>query len=465
MTKPLWYLLVLTIPFGIRTFISGPAEFSEYASIFLYASDIILFLFVLSVLPGLLNDVRARPWKGTLLVFLLFAAVSVVSCSLFVVSLAALLRLALLVGAAVGARKLLQNVSVFNTTLVLVALLALFQATVAIMQFTAQGPVGLGVLGESPISIADPGTAKITVEGARFIRAYGTMPDPNILAGFLLIGLGALAYLLLKADKGLYVDAFDKTRSLSVNFQKYLMNRLLYGRIVISAAMFIVSMGLIFTFSRSGWASAALAMVILLIPAFRQSMRAAGRFLALLLIMAGALYYFFSPLIIARTGLSASEPSVSYRVEYTKIGVEQLTSSPLIGVGIGSQVQEAIEKGRYASHGMTRAWESQPVHNLYLLIAVEIGVIGALSFIAFLAIVMWRLTRNKSFESGFALSLLVGLLFFGLFDHFLWDLQAGKMMLWVAIAIALASYENTPPEADQPLAEKKLRKYEIKMRP
>lgn len=434
----LWYLLVLTLPFGIRTFISGPASFNEYASIFFYASDIAMILFVALVLPGLLKDVRALPWKGTLLAVVLLAGVSVLSSSSPALSLVAFVRLMLCVGVAAGARRLLRESRVLHTTLVLIGLLALFQGTVAIMQFTGQGPLGLGVLGESPISIADPGTAKVTVEGAKLIRAYGTMPDPNILAGFLSVGLAALAYLFIKADKGLYIDSWDNARSISVNFQSYMMSKLLYGRIVASAAMCIVSMGLIFTFSRSGWASAALGMMLMLILSARVSVRAAGRFLALLLILAGSLYYFFAPLITARASLSADEPSVSYRVEYTKIGLESIGAHPFSGVGIGNQAQASVAEGRYAAHGMTRGWEHQPVHNLYLLIASEIGILGALAFCIFLVIVMKRLIPDKSLEAGLALALLVSLLAFGLFDHFLWDIQAGRLMFWLAIGVALS---------------------------
>lgn len=434
----LWYPLVLTIPFSVRLFITGPTGFAEYQSVFLYASDIVLLCFVLSMLPKLLQSFKTLPGKRSLLIFLGFAVVSVVSCSLLVVGAVAFARLLLFVFAAIGGGALLRESRVLKTTLVLVSLLALFQATVAIMQFTAQGSVGLKMLGESPISVADPGTAKVTVEGAHLIRAYGTLPDPNILAGFLLVGLLALGYLFLKADKGLYVDAFDITKSISANFQRYLSSWLLYARIVTASAMFIVLMGLIFTFSRSGWASAALSMVLLLILAGRNSVRATGRFVALLLIIGGVLLFFFSSLILPRTSLRAAEPSVSYRLEYAHIGLETTVAHPLFGTGIGNQVQTSFDEGRYAVHGMKRAWEYQPVHNLYLLIASEIGIIGALAFCFFLVIVMKRLATQKSLEAAFALSLLAGLLMFGLFDHFLWDLQAGRLMFWLAVALSLS---------------------------
>lgn len=439
MKKLFWYLLIILTPLGVRTLISASAPFSEYNSVFLYASDIALFLFVSFSLPSIVQGIRSLPGRTAMLVFVLCAIVSVFVSSATLVGLVAAVRLVLLIAAAIVAGKLLKESSVLTVTLVLISLLALFQGTVAILQFTGQGPVGLKMLGESPISIADPGTAKVTVEGAKLLRAYGTMPDPNILAGFLLVGLCALAYLFLRADKGLYIDAFDKTRSISVNFQRYLMSRLLYGRVVAATAMFIVSMGLVFTFSRSGWFATAIAMMVMLCLATRQSARAAGRFLALLLIISGALYYFFSPLILARAGLSADEPSVSYRVEYARIGSEQLVEHWLTGVGIAGGVVEANQQGRYAAHGMINGWERQPVHNVYLLIASEIGALGALAFCFFLVIVVKRLVADKSLEATLALAGLMGLMTFALFDHFLWDIQAGRMMLWLVIALALST--------------------------
>jgi O-antigen ligase len=443
----LWYLLIVAAPFSVRTFISGPEPFHEYTSIFLYASDIMLVLFVLSVLPRIKGDIRALPWRGTLAIFLLVALVSLLISSAFTLSLVAFLRVIFLVGAAVGARYLLADKKIFMGTLALIGLLALFQATVAIAQFTGQGSVGLGLLGESPISVFDPGTAKITVEGARLLRSYGTLPDPNILAGFLVVGLGALLYLFLNSDKGLY-GAFDTSKSLAINFQNYVANRLLYVRIVVSAAAFMVGMGLLFTFSRSGWLSAAIMLLVMLVGHLGQSLRASLRLLALFAMIAGALYYFFSPLILARSSFTKEEASFSYRVEYATIGVETIKDEPLVGVGIGNQVNEAIEEGRYKAHGITRLWEYQPIHNLYLLIVSEIGLIGGLSFIAFLAIVIWQLVRARNLEANLALALLAGLLLFGLFDHFLWDIQQGRFMLWIVIALALSQRKLASFKAD-----------------
>lgn len=436
----LWFALLLIAPFSVRTLIVGTDPFNEYLSVFLYISDIVLVLFVITLIPRIIPFARQAPAKFALFFFLTLAIVSLVSSSFAPESISAAIRLKLFVAAALGGAVLMVRRTAFIASAIVISIGALILATVGITQFTAQSAVGLKVLGESPIHVLDPGTAKITVEGATLIRSYSLMPDPNVFAGFLVVGLCALAYLFCTTDKGLYVDAFMPERSLQANARAYVKSPLLYARLVLAAAFFVVCMALVFTFSRSGWFSASVALIVFAVLQARVSIRSAARFGALLVISAGALYFFFSPLIMPRARVSTSEPSFSYRMEYAKIGVSQLTSHPLIGVGVGSGVSEGISEGRYAAHGMSHNWEHQPVHNLYLLIAAEIGVLGAAGFLVFVGIIKWRLLRQKgSIEAVFALSLLSGLLVFGFFDHFLWDLQPGRFMLWLAVALALAA--------------------------
>lgn len=434
-----WFLLIATAPFSVRKLIVATEPFQEYLSVFLYISDCALILFALANAPAFLQSVSRRSFRWFLVAVPVLGLISLAASGAPVHGVVAFGRLALLIIAALAAGELLRDKRVLIGSAVLIGLLAFIFATVGIMQFTAQSAIGLKSLGESPISVLDPGTAKVHVEGVSLLRAYSLMPDPNMLAGFLLVGLCALAYLFLAADKGLYVDAFDPGRSLQANARAYVKSPLLYARFVLAAAFFVVSMGLVFTFSRSGWIATTVALCFMVLLHMRISVRATMRLIALLVICSGALLFFFSQLILPRAHVSTQEPSFSYRVEYSRIGSSQVIASPLVGVGIGNGVGEAIKSGRYAERGMSRVWEQQPVHNLYLLVASEVGLVGALSFVVFLAIVMWRLVKMRGIEAAFGLATLAGLLVFGLFDHFLWDLQPGRLMLWVAIALVLTA--------------------------
>lgn len=63
--------------------------------------------------------------------------------------------------------------------------IGLFQAIIGIMQFLKQSSIGLFWLKESLISSNMPEVAKIVLDGHKYIRAYGLFPHPNILGGFL----------------------------------------------------------------------------------------------------------------------------------------------------------------------------------------------------------------------------------------------------------------------------------------
>ena len=48
----------------------------------------------------------------------------------------------------------------------------------------------------------------------------------------------------------------------------------------------------------------------------------------------------------------------------------------------------------------------------------------------------------------FTLGALVSLLVFGLFDHFLWTIQPGRLMLWVVIGIAVSQLVQPQTEKE-----------------
>src|SRR3989338_9422288 len=86
----------------------------------------------------------------------------------------------------------------------LLAILAggLFQSLIAIAQFLKQSAIGLRFLGESVIAPDMEGVAVFyNSVGEKVMRAYGTTPHPNILAAYLLLGLFAIYYLLLRQQK------------------------------------------------------------------------------------------------------------------------------------------------------------------------------------------------------------------------------------------------------------------------
>ena len=182
------------------------------------------------------------------------------------------------------------------TTVSLLALSGLIQSLLAISQYFLQHSVfGSKWIGEIVLSPELPGVAKIVVDGDKIMRAYGTFPHPNILAGFLLITVFLSWYLLtnypqfinksvknrgfsllniLRKIKSLILDnklsnlSSSKNRIKTHFYKNYHINnvsRETLLSICFTFLIFIQILALILTFSRSGWLGSFFILLILAI--------------------------------------------------------------------------------------------------------------------------------------------------------------------------------------------------------
>lgn len=432
-------LAVFSIPLGTRALFGFVTPgFDEYESFFLYASDIALLLFLalltLEDARWLSRIIGALPRAVTLggALMLLAAGVSLFAAPSLPLAFYVFARLlfgalfALGLAAAVSGKHV-PTAFLFGS----LAASGVFQAFLAFLQFKAQGSVGLSLLGEPLLGPLVGGAAKIIVEGGALLRGYGTLPHPNVLAAFLLVAFLTLSYFWLRRPG---------------------IKKVWYGGaplrsdIALGIALFAVAVGLALTFSRAGWlaagaASALLAAGIVLIKEFRiQAVRYAVLVLAMLMLLVSMLGWAIFP----RATLSRSEPAVAYRLRYNDLGIELVKQNPL-GVGVGNQVLYAVERGAYFELGMDKRWQWQPIHNIYLLAAAEIGLLGAFGFVVMLSAALWYgvsrfLYRGaERLEISVALAALLALLALGFADHYLWTLQAGRLLLWSVLGILVGS--------------------------
>jgi hypothetical protein len=142
-------------------------------------------------------------------------------------------------------------------------------------------------------------------------------------------------------------------------------------------------------------------------------------------------------------------------------GTIEDVASLLFGVGAG---QFVISIPKYTIQTFA-IWQFQPVHNVFLLIWSELGLIGLGLFTWFLWILLppfsiirrragdevarsKGLTQNNQsilnnvnsiLSSEIALryfkAILLGFLFIMLFDHYLWDIQQGSILLWMTLGL------------------------------
>lgn len=409
-------IFLISVPFGTKKFIYAfGSQADEFTSIFVYGTDIILLLFLAAFLAVNKQPIFLQKWQRiSLLLFLFFSAVSIFLAAYKILAFYHFIRLLLLVIAAMAIGFLLrQGVIKLKLIAAVIAASSVFQALVAIFQFRFFRSSGLWFLGEPVVNVFTENIARFRIGDLTFLRSFGTMPHANILAAFLILGLLSFYYLWLRNN-----ERYENMK-----------------KIFLAIGLFLVSLALLFTFSRSGWLVAGIVIFLVILWGLlsKDFRKQTFSLLIILITIFYLLFSNFSWLILPRAHLSAGEPSVSYRWLYNEIGWNVIKDKPL-GVGIGNQLFYAIDNNLYQQFGIVHQRDWQPIHNVYLLIASEIGVLGLLAFLIFIAVIMFR-----KLKIGISTIMLVALLLFGLVDHFPWTLQSGRLMLWLTIGIVLGS--------------------------
>ena len=105
-----------------------------------------------------------------------------------------------------------------------------------------------------------------------------------------------------------------------------------------------------------------------------------------------------------------------------------IQANPISGVGIGSFV---LQLAGSAIEGAP----IEPVHNVFLLIGSELGILGML-ITAFLIISMIvKGSKVRTSQATLASAALAGIGMIGLFDHYLWSIAPGRLMLGLALGL------------------------------
>jgi len=408
------------VPFNIKKFFllltKNETWFPlEFSSIFLYFSEIIiliLFLFLLFKKRKEILQTSMLVWP-TLLFFLL-SALSILVSDTHILSLFFCLHLlvSIFFFISIATAISLRIISIRDAMKVL-AVSSLLQAEIAILQFINQGSIGLRFFGEETISLLSRNIARIDVFGSTFIRSYGTFPHPNILGGFLVLGVVAWIYLFSLPSKqhGIF------HRSLSI------------------IGLFVVLVGLLFSFSRSAWIAAAITLISCVVVLFKNKLKHAAREIVLMsMIFAVVLFGVFGWMVFSR-GEIKNDSAVNERVVYVNIALDMIADYPF-GVGFGNGMVRAEQEGRYDSYGLTNKATHQPVHNIYLLITQEIGVVGIIVFLfSILTLLFYKKRKIHTPDTLFVYIMIVSLLFVGFFDHYLITINSGRLMFFLVLGI------------------------------
>lgn len=305
---------------------------------------------------------------------------------------------------------------------------ALIESIIAIAQFYSQHSLGLNLIGESPLSSTLPSVAKLVVNGERFIRGYGTFPHPNLLS----------AYLLTGSLFSIYLWSIAKTA----------VQRALY-----LSPLPILIFGLFIAFSRASLLAFGLACLILIAALVYQNQFKKNFYpmavVFVLSILVSALI--LQPYLLTRD--TFTDQATVARTLYNKIGLRMLATQPILGYGPGTSL---LHMKQFAPRKL-EVWEIQPIHNYYILAAVELGLIGAvlliyifLSHFAALIKIFLRKVKERGSEKilyqAVLISLFGGFLFLMLFDHYFYTLQQTQILLWMVLGLIGAELKTIRAE-------------------
>lgn len=301
--------------------------------------------------------------------------------------------------------------------------------------------------------------------GLRWLRAYGSIPQPNVLGGFLCLALPLVA--------GAFLHLPRKRRSAWA----------LLGALALGGTALLLS------FSRAAWLgilvgalwagllywrrrtaekgipedapepySSAPALASSISQAslpvhtgWRSRLAPAGRLFSrrpvVLALVAAVLLIGLA--IALRPALQSrlllNEPlehqSVSERVVLAEASAVLIMQHPWLGVGAGNMPLVEL------SYPATRAIGA-PVHNLPLLIGAETGIFGLLLWLIPPLSLLWTVWRRRRALPPAALAAsaaLVALLVVAQLDHYLWSLPTGSLFYWLALAL-VALWLRPAPE-------------------
>lgn len=442
-------LFLITLPLNMRIVfnfeeIRQIEGFRENVSISLFSFDIILLLLLIFSLPPLL---KFRKFNYTLSnaknffknplnplnLLILWFLISLLFAVNFQIAFYVTMRLLI----AIIAFSLLYKVLNSKREFFVFASFALFvsgfvQSVIGIFQFIFQKSIGLKFFGESDIANTIAGVAKFEMAGSKIIRAYGTFPHPNVFAAFLLLSFTAGIWLVLYANfskKSSFLNIFMPS-ALSVIIAGIALS---YSRSVILIFIVFVLI-LLFTHKEKGLQIFRQICGHLHIPRMLQSSFGILLIFSLLFVS----YNTLSPRICISH--CSNDNSINLRLKYLKTACSTIVTHPLQGVGMGNFVTFQKERGVKN----IEPWEQQPVHNLYLLITSEIGLIGLTLFL-YTVICLGLIFRRGFFRrlhNPFTLCFF-GFLALGFIDHYFWTLPQGMLIFWACLAFFHSSVKIT----------------------
>jgi O-antigen ligase len=451
--KILFYAFLFFIPFQIRATISWQG--SEWDSIFLYLTDLLLVgVFILGA-KEVYGFYKANKLKTNLLltILLVLALISIFASNDKTNSIFRFVKLLeftlLYVYICIKLKKSppeagppLAEKFKIKTIFSIIVYSGILQSALAIAQFYKQGSLGLKFIEAGSYTPGEAGVATFMSGTEKVMRAYGSFPHPNVLAAFLLLSIFCFYVLWLKSEKPRGpIGLIGPIGLMGLIFALFLT----FSREAILTFVFISFAFFLFRFFQLRMLYHTDERLVM----GKRMMALALLFVVFSLISTIIVFPYFKTRFAE---ISLSEEAINLRFFYNEMALKMIKAKPASGIGIGNFVNYSHNfpaflraANKIASSGGATGkeipgWIYQPAHNIYLLIASEIGILGALIFIVF--VLKKFLKSIKPIKPKELIDLVgpmpfvfLGFLIIGLSDHFSWTLQSGGIIFWLSLAL------------------------------
>jgi O-antigen ligase len=450
----LFYLFIFLLPWQTTLILREPRlnkQVWEYGKINLYGVDLLLILiFFLWLICVFLNrqlpkgkiDRKKLPLFLLSVLFVLWAA----SSSFWAADKLLAFYWTVKVAGVIALFWLILNLNLnFNYLALSFILGGVIQALLAAWQFINQQTFAFKWLGLVYHNMAEAGTSVVQTDWRRWLRAYGGLPHPNILGGFLLV-----AELLTIS---FYLKLYEKLEKLWTNEKKVEFKKMVWPILGALTGFAIIFIGLIFSFSRAAWLGLILAFILFYLYCFVQKNKSCLVSLfklnmVALLIFSSLFLIYQEPFLSRFQGQQKLEQqSLTERTTYQKQSQNLREKHFWFGVGMGNYtlaVYQQINKNYPARF-------YQPVHNVYLLIWSELGLIGLALFLSIIFYSLFLILNSKFLISVKKnkinlwtlsyLAIFISFLVMMFFDHWLWSSHFGVLLFWLILALSLKTKE------------------------
>jgi len=284
---------------------------------------------------------------------------------------------------------------------------AIIQSILALQQFSSQkidAYVWLGISAQDPSIL---GTPVVLTSAGRWLRSFGAFPHPNMLAGFLVLALIIIFFLSLKSE-----SSKDKNKLLLSFVVIFLALLTTLSRAAILGVTLIFITSLFFTAKKIEW------------------QKKTTRWVILMFVISIFFTTSYPNLVFTRvtSNNNIEQKSNAERISQYQEWLTTFKENPLFGVGLGNYPLSL----RNIKPGL-ESWDYQPIHNTFLLVIAEIGIIP----LAYLIFVFIYYSRNRKLRFPLSVLPLLFLVFMFLFDHYWWSFYTGLMLMSFVLAFTI----------------------------